>query len=41
VSLLKRSEYVDSEGEAKLLTSPGEVESGQSDLKRCSQRYGD
>ncbi|KAK8468212.1 hypothetical protein PHAVU_007G252200 [Phaseolus vulgaris] len=38
VSLLKRSEYVDSEGEAKILTSPGEVESGQSDLKRCSPR---
>ncbi|KAK7355184.1 hypothetical protein VNO80_14432 [Phaseolus coccineus] len=37
-SLLKRSEYVDSEGEAKILTSPGEVESGQSDLKGCSQR---
>ncbi|CAJ1967595.1 unnamed protein product [Sphenostylis stenocarpa] len=38
LSLLKRSQFVDSEGEAKILTSPGVVDSNQGDLKGCSQR---
>ncbi|XP_014514666.1 RRP12-like protein isoform X1 [Vigna radiata var. radiata] len=38
LSLLKRSQLVDCEDEAKVFSSPGEVDSDQSDLKGCSQR---
>ncbi|WVY97582.1 hypothetical protein V8G54_029733 [Vigna mungo] len=38
LSLPKRSQLVDCEDEAKVLSSPGEVDSDQSDLKGCSQR---
>ncbi|QCE05275.1 ribosomal RNA-processing protein 12 [Vigna unguiculata] len=38
LSVLKRFQLVDCEGEAKVLSSPGEVDSDQSDLKGCFQR---